>query len=79
MDEEGIARKFWIKFRNDSVVAMYTPFLVCLASGKLDSDAFLHCISQDFHFLKAFSQAYSTFSLFISPSSCLLLLTILDF
>ncbi|RVX19417.1 Bifunctional TH2 protein, mitochondrial [Vitis vinifera] len=58
VDEEGIARKFWIKFRNDSVVAMYTPFLVCLASGKLDSDAFLHCISQDVHFLKAFSQAY---------------------
>uniref|UniRef100_F6HZR2 Protein kinase domain-containing protein n=1 Tax=Vitis vinifera TaxID=29760 RepID=F6HZR2_VITVI len=58
VDEEGIARKFWIKFRNDSVVAMYTPFLVCLASGKLDSEAFLHCISQDVHFLKAFSQAY---------------------
>ena len=64
MDEEGMARKLWIKYQKDSVVAMYTPFLVCLASGELEIDVFLNCISQDVHFVKAFSQAYSPFVLF---------------
>ncbi|KAL6315351.1 hypothetical protein AAG906_000457 [Vitis piasezkii] len=58
VDEECVARKLWIKFRNDSVVAIYTLFIVCLAYGRSDSDAFLHCISQDVHPLKAFSQTY---------------------
>ncbi|KAM7501513.1 hypothetical protein LguiB_000417 [Lonicera macranthoides] len=57
-DEEGIAKSLWIKFRNESVSAIYTPFVVSLASGKLDSDSFLDCISQDVHFLQAFAQAY---------------------
>jgi thiaminase len=57
-DEDGIARRLWIKFRNESVLAIYTPFVVCLASGKLDTDSFLHCITQDVHFLQAFAQAY---------------------
>lgn len=57
-DEVGIARKLWAKFKKESVLAFYTPFTVCLASGRLDTDSFLHCISQDVHFLQAFAQAY---------------------
>ncbi|KAF8388300.1 hypothetical protein HHK36_026966 [Tetracentron sinense] len=57
-DEEGIARRFWIKFMKDSVFAMYTPFVVCLASGKLELETFRHYIAQDVHFLKAFRHAY---------------------
>ncbi|KAA8543426.1 hypothetical protein F0562_021079 [Nyssa sinensis] len=54
----GMARRFWIKFRNESVFAIYSPFVICLASGVLDSDSFLYFVSQDVHFLKAFAQAY---------------------
>ncbi|KAI7984608.1 hypothetical protein LOK49_LG15G00700 [Camellia lanceoleosa] len=59
-DEEGggIARRLWIKFRDDSIFALYTPFVVCLASGVLDPQSFLHCISQDVYFYRAFVQAY---------------------
>ncbi|KAK4855561.1 hypothetical protein QYF36_008521 [Acer negundo] len=56
--EEGLARKLWIKFRRESVFAMYTPFAVCLASGNLKIETFRHYIAQDVHFLKAFAQAY---------------------
>uniref|UniRef100_A0A5B6YU15 Thiaminase-2/PQQC domain-containing protein n=1 Tax=Davidia involucrata TaxID=16924 RepID=A0A5B6YU15_DAVIN len=56
--EEGIARRFWIKFRKESILAMYTPFVVCLASGNLKLETFRHYIAQDVHFLKAFAQAY---------------------
>ncbi|KAK9293333.1 hypothetical protein L1049_021325 [Liquidambar formosana] len=55
---EGIARRFWIKFRKEWVCAMYSPFAVCLASGNLRIETFRHYIAQDFHFLKAFAQAY---------------------
>ncbi|KAL6968137.1 hypothetical protein U1Q18_033940 [Sarracenia purpurea var. burkii] len=57
-EEGGIARKLWIKSRNQSVFALYTPFVVCLASGVLDPQSFVHCISQDVYFLKAFARAY---------------------
>ncbi|CAK7341205.1 unnamed protein product [Dovyalis caffra] len=56
--EEGLASKFWIKFRRESVFAMYTPLVICLASGTLKIDSFRHYISQDAHFLKSFAQAY---------------------
>ncbi|KAF2287546.1 hypothetical protein GH714_001233 [Hevea brasiliensis] len=56
--EEGLANKLWIKFRRESIFAMYTPFVVCLAAGNLKIETFRHCISQDFHFLKAFAHAY---------------------
>ncbi|MGN5995563.1 hypothetical protein ACP6M2_13845, partial [Corynebacterium striatum] len=46
-----------VKFRRESVFAMYTHFAVSLASGNLELDAFHHYIAQDFHFLKAFTQA----------------------
>lgn len=53
----GIARRLWIKFRNESVFALYTPFVVCLASGVLDLQSFLHFVSQDIYYLQAFSHA----------------------
>ncbi|KAG5549697.1 hypothetical protein RHGRI_014858 [Rhododendron griersonianum] len=56
--EEGIARRFWIKFRKESTLALYTPFVVCLASGDLRLDSFRQYVAQDFHFLKTFAQAY---------------------
>ncbi|MCD9646299.1 hypothetical protein HAX54_036029 [Datura stramonium] len=54
----GIARRCWIKFKKESTFALYTPFVVCLASGTLNLDTFRHYIAQDVHFLKAFVQAY---------------------
>ncbi|KAL9423207.1 hypothetical protein AB3S75_035321 [Citrus x aurantiifolia] len=57
-EEEGLARRLWIKFKRESVFAMYSPFTVCLASGNLKLETFRHYIAQDFHFLKAFAQAY---------------------
>ncbi|XP_009616741.1 bifunctional TH2 protein, mitochondrial-like isoform X1 [Nicotiana tomentosiformis] len=57
-DDGGIAKRLWVKFKNESLCALYTPFIVCLASGTLDSKSFLHCISQDVYFLQAFAQAY---------------------
>ncbi|KAF5725770.1 hypothetical protein HS088_TW23G00499 [Tripterygium wilfordii] len=56
--EEGIARRFWIKFRRESIFAMYTPFVLCLAAGNLKIESFRHYIAQDVHFLKAFAHAY---------------------
>ncbi|RWW89305.1 hypothetical protein BHE74_00001759 [Ensete ventricosum] len=52
------ARRFWIGSKKESVFASYTPFMVCLAAGKLDMDTFRNFIAQDVYFLKAFSHAY---------------------
>ncbi|PWA51300.1 heme oxygenase-like, multi-helical, HAD-like domain protein [Artemisia annua] len=57
-DEEGIARSLWKKSRNESIFAIYTPYILSLASGKLDSGSFLHCISQDIRFLQASAEAF---------------------
>ncbi|KAI8556136.1 hypothetical protein RHMOL_Rhmol05G0228500 [Rhododendron molle] len=62
--EEGIARRFWIKFRKESTLALYSPFVVCLASGDLRLDTFRQYVAQDVHFLKTFAQA----SVFSSPT-----------
>ncbi|KAK9282287.1 hypothetical protein L1049_005201 [Liquidambar formosana] len=59
-DEGGIAKRLRNKFKKESAFALYTPFFVCLASGKLDSETFRHFVSQDEHFLKAFAQAYES-------------------
>ncbi|CAI0448976.1 unnamed protein product [Linum tenue] len=56
--DHGLAAKLWIKFRRELHLAMYTPFLVSLASGNLKADTFRHYIAQDAHFLKAFAHAY---------------------
>lgn len=52
----GVARRCWINFKKESTFALYTPFVVCLASGTLNIDTFRHYIAQDVHFLKAFVQ-----------------------
>ncbi|KAF5735215.1 hypothetical protein HS088_TW15G00715 [Tripterygium wilfordii] len=56
--EEGISKRFWIKFRRESIFSIYTPFAVCLAAGNLKIESFRHYIAQDVHFLKAFAHAY---------------------
>ncbi|XP_019198864.1 PREDICTED: probable aminopyrimidine aminohydrolase, mitochondrial isoform X2 [Ipomoea nil] len=54
----GIARRCWIKFNKEATSALYTPFVICLASGNLNIQSFRHYIAQDVHFLKAFAQAF---------------------
>ncbi|PPR82729.1 hypothetical protein GOBAR_AA37985 [Gossypium barbadense] len=56
--EERLATRFWIKYRRESVLSLYSPFALCLASGSLKIDTFRHYIAQDVHFLKAFAHAY---------------------
>ena len=55
--EVGLAKRSWIKFRRESVLALYTPFVLCLASGNLRVETFRHYIAQDVYFLRAFAQA----------------------
>ncbi|KAK1313969.1 hypothetical protein QJS10_CPA06g00066 [Acorus calamus] len=57
-EEEGAARRLWIRSRKEATFAAYTPFVVCLASGVLELDVFRHYVAQDVHFLRAFAQAY---------------------
>ncbi|RAL43691.1 hypothetical protein DM860_014192 [Cuscuta australis] len=54
----GIARKCWIKFKKEAAFAIFTPFIVSLASGNLKLETFRHCVAQDAHFLKPFAQAF---------------------
>ncbi|PIM99755.1 Aminopyrimidine aminohydrolase [Handroanthus impetiginosus] len=54
----GIAKRLWKKFKNERALALYSPFVICLASGTLDSNSFVRCISQDVFFLEAYAQAY---------------------
>nr|GEZ10894.1 helitron helicase-like domain-containing protein [Tanacetum cinerariifolium] len=57
--EEGhTAKRFWDKFKKESVLTLYTPFVVSLASGNLKIDTFRHFLAQDLHFYKCFAQAY---------------------
>ncbi|KAI7735454.1 hypothetical protein M8C21_013430 [Ambrosia artemisiifolia] len=57
-DEEGTAKRFWDKFSKKSILTLYTPFLVSLASGNLNVDAFGCYVAQDLHFFKCFAHAY---------------------
>nr|GME13784.1 probable aminopyrimidine aminohydrolase, mitochondrial [Ipomoea batatas] len=54
----GIAKKCWNKFRKEATFALYTPFIVSLASGNLKVETFGQCVSQDGYFLKPFAQAF---------------------
>lgn len=56
--EDGLGKKFWIKFRKEWTEAMYTPFVVSLAAGNLKLDTFRDYIAQDVYFLRAFVKAY---------------------
>nr|GMC70797.1 probable aminopyrimidine aminohydrolase, mitochondrial [Ipomoea batatas] len=53
----GIAKKCWNKFREEATFALYTPFIVRLASGTLEVKTFGHCVSQGVYFVKPFDQA----------------------
>nr|GME18475.1 probable aminopyrimidine aminohydrolase, mitochondrial [Ipomoea batatas] len=53
----GIAKKCWNKFRDEATFALYTPFIIRLASGTLEVKTFGHCVSQGVYFVKPFDQA----------------------
>ncbi|KAL0437323.1 UNVERIFIED_CONTAM: Bifunctional protein, mitochondrial [Sesamum radiatum] len=57
-DEEGIAKRLWNKFKNERALALYSPFVVCLASGALNPDSFLQCISQNVLLSSSFCSGY---------------------
>ncbi|KAM1216796.1 hypothetical protein FF1_013179 [Malus domestica] len=57
-NEVGLACRFWIKFKRESIFTKYTPFTLCLAAGNLKIKTFCDYIAQNVHFLKAFAQAY---------------------
>ncbi|KAM0005368.1 putative thiaminase-2/PQQC, hem oxygenase-like, multi-helical, HAD superfamily [Helianthus debilis subsp. tardiflorus] len=57
-DEGGFAQSLWKKSTNEAIFAVYTPYILSLASGKLDSGSFLHCIFQDLRFLEASAEAF---------------------
>lgn len=52
------AKRFWIRSKKDAVFAAYTPFVVGLAAGNLDTEVFRSYIAQDLYFLRAFASAY---------------------
>lgn len=58
VDTSSPSKKFWLKSQELAVVAKYAPFVVRLASGKLEEDAFRLLIAQDAHFLGLFERAY---------------------
>ncbi|XP_019193162.1 PREDICTED: probable aminopyrimidine aminohydrolase, mitochondrial [Ipomoea nil] len=55
---DGIAKTCWVKFSQEATFALYTPFIVCVASGTLEVETLRQCIAQDVHFLKPFDQAF---------------------
>ncbi|XP_071700555.1 bifunctional TH2 protein, mitochondrial-like [Rutidosis leptorrhynchoides] len=57
-NEERTSKRFWDKFSKESVLTLYSPFFVSLASGNLKFDTFNHFIAQDVYFYKCFDQAY---------------------
>lgn len=56
--EEGLASRYWLKFRRETIFVMYTPFVVSLAAGNLKIESFRHFLAQDSYFLKAFAHAW---------------------
>ncbi|XP_058770571.1 bifunctional TH2 protein, mitochondrial [Vicia villosa] len=60
LTEAGLAKRFWIKFNRESIFALFTPFVISLASGNLKTDSFRHYIAQDVHFLRSFAKAYES-------------------
>ncbi|XP_017698250.2 bifunctional TH2 protein, mitochondrial-like isoform X2 [Phoenix dactylifera] len=58
VEEGSAAKRFWIRSRKEAVFAQYTPFVVCLTAGTLETEAFRNYIAQDVHFLKTYAQAY---------------------
>ncbi|KAK9735617.1 hypothetical protein RND81_04G216100 [Saponaria officinalis] len=58
INDVGISRRFWNKFKRESVFSLLSPFVLSLAAGNLRVETFRHYISQDVHFLNAFARAY---------------------
>ncbi|KAJ4836409.1 hypothetical protein Tsubulata_020981 [Turnera subulata] len=54
---EGTMARLWKKHHGESMFAMYTPFVLCLASGNLQRQSFNHYIAQDIPYLIAYAQA----------------------
>ncbi|PKA48436.1 thiaminase (transcriptional activator TenA) [Apostasia shenzhenica] len=52
------SKKFWLESQKEATLVKYTPFVVCLASGKLELETFRQYIAQDIHFLRSFVNAY---------------------
>lgn len=52
------AKRFWNNSTRDAAFSLYSPFVVCLASGTLDVDVFRQYIVQDKKFLQAFAHAW---------------------
>lgn len=44
-DEEVFAKRLCVKFNKESVMSLYTPFVVALASGNLKVERFRHYIA----------------------------------
>ncbi|KAJ4836408.1 hypothetical protein Tsubulata_020980 [Turnera subulata] len=51
--EDSLAFNLWTKCSRESFFALYTPFVVCLASGNLDKKTFEYYLYQDIDFLEA--------------------------
>ncbi|XP_074307866.1 bifunctional TH2 protein, mitochondrial [Silene latifolia] len=58
INDVGISRRFWNKFKRDSVFSLFSPFVLSLSAGNLRVETFRHYIAQDVHFLNAFDKAY---------------------
>ncbi|PON66839.1 heme oxygenase [Trema orientale] len=57
----GVSSRFWRQHEEESTLGLFTPFLVCLGAGDLDSQSFRHCISQSLLFFQAFIRVYDQF------------------
>ncbi|KAJ6824970.1 bifunctional TH2 protein, mitochondrial-like [Iris pallida] len=58
VEEGSAARRFWGRSAKEAVFSAYTPFLVALAAGNLESEDFRRYIAQEAHFLRASAKAY---------------------
>nr|GMD36822.1 probable aminopyrimidine aminohydrolase, mitochondrial [Ipomoea batatas] len=53
-----IAQRCWAKFRKECPFALYSPFIVSLASGNLKVETFRQFVAQDVHLLNIFAHAF---------------------
>lgn len=56
-EEMYISRKCWFKVKKKSSLALYTPFVVGMASGTLKMETFMSYIAHDPYYFKAFAKA----------------------
>ncbi|XP_031132412.1 bifunctional TH2 protein, mitochondrial-like isoform X3 [Ipomoea triloba] len=53
-----IAQDCWQKFSKEAAFALYTPFIVSLASGNLNVESFRQFVAQDVYLLNIFAHAF---------------------